>query len=263
MFGSQKRKANVPFGFEGESHWPDKVNFSRPRIPTRSSRANHASYSLPNVVEELSPELEEDQAPNNQSTTSDVGRVDHVSAVHETTCKETKWHIARLPKTSAKACLAQQAITKKKCEAKIVHGNKSTGSAPTYTSVMQNAHKKRPKTMEFFFCNDVIERCIKGTKQKWIQSRSDIPSIWPVKIGTNLSQKEILDLKSASFQLPQRAVISPRRLFEMEELPFSLASFPTSTNADDCPKTRSGKSIRRNNNAPTFSRLTTVRPFSP
>jgi hypothetical protein len=36
----------------------------------------------------------------------------------------------------------------------------------------------------------------------------------------------------------------------MEELPFDLASFPTPASTDDCPKTRSGKSIRRNNNAP-------------
>ena len=88
-----------------------------------------------------------------------------MSVVHKTSCKETEWHIARVPKTSAKACFAQQAITKKKCEAKIVQGNKST-AAPIYTSVMQNAHKKRPETMEFFFCNDDIERYVKGTKQK-------------------------------------------------------------------------------------------------
>jgi hypothetical protein len=57
VFGSQKRKADVPLGFEGESYRPDKVNFSRPRIATRSSRANHASCSLLDVVEEVSPEL--------------------------------------------------------------------------------------------------------------------------------------------------------------------------------------------------------------
>jgi hypothetical protein len=37
VFGSQKRKADVLLGFEGESYRPDKVNFSRPRIATRSS----------------------------------------------------------------------------------------------------------------------------------------------------------------------------------------------------------------------------------
>jgi hypothetical protein len=115
---------------------------------------------------------------------------------------------------------------------------------------MQHAHKQKPEVMEFFFCNDNIERCVKGTRRKWVQSRPDILSIWPVKIGTNLLTKEILDLESIGFQLPQRAVISPRRFFGMEELPFNLTSFPTPAFVDDCPKTRSGKSICRNNNAP-------------
>jgi hypothetical protein len=213
-------------------------------------RANHASCSLPDMVEELSPELQDDQAPNNLDSVGDIGRAGHVTAVHETTCKEMEWHIARLPKTSAKACFAQQAITKNKCEAKIVQGNKPT-AAPTYTSVVQNTHKKKPQVMEFFFCNNDIERCVKGTKRKWVQLRPDILSIWPVKIGTNLSTKEILDFESTGFQLPQRAVISPRRLFGMEALPFDLASFPTPASPNGSPKTRSGKSIRRNNNVPT------------
>jgi hypothetical protein len=173
-----------------------------------------------------------------------------MTTVHETTCKETEWYIARLPKTSTKACFAQQAITKKKCKAKIVQGNKPT-AAPTYTSVMRNPHKKRPEVMEFFFCNDDIERCVKGTKRKWVQSRPDIPSIWPVKIGTNLSKNEILDLENVGFQLSQSAVISLRRLFGMDELPFDLASFPTPASANEFPKTRSGNSIRRYNNAPS------------
>jgi hypothetical protein len=146
VFGSQKRKADVPLGFQGESHRPDKVNFSRPRIVTRSSRANHTSCSLSDVVEELSPELQEDQASNNLGTVGDIERPGHVTAVHETACKETEWHIARLPKTSTKAYFAQQAITKKKCEAKIVQGSKPTAS-PTYTGVMQNTHKKRPEVI--------------------------------------------------------------------------------------------------------------------
>ena len=73
-----------------------------------------------------------------------------------------------------------------------------------------------------------------------------------MKIGTNLSKKEILDLENAGFQLLQGAVISPKRLFGIEKLPFSLASFSTLANADDYAKTRSGKSIRKNNNAPNI-----------
>ena len=63
VFASQKYKADVPLGFESKSHRPNKVNFCRPRIATRSIRTNHISCIIPDVVEELSLELQEDQAP--------------------------------------------------------------------------------------------------------------------------------------------------------------------------------------------------------
>jgi hypothetical protein len=71
-------------------------------------------------MEELSPDLQEDQASINLNIMADVWRPPHMIAIQETAYKETVWHIARLLKTSAKACFVQQAITKKKCEAKIV-----------------------------------------------------------------------------------------------------------------------------------------------
>jgi ABC-type methionine transport system ATPase subunit len=58
-----------------------------------------------------------------------------VIAIHETACKEIEWHIARLPKTSVKACFAQQVITKKNYKAKIVQGNIAT-AAPTGYGVL-------------------------------------------------------------------------------------------------------------------------------
>ena len=150
VFGSQKWKADVPLDFEGELYQHDKVNFSHPWIATRSNKANHTSCNLPNMVEELSPELQEDQASNNLGIVGNIGRPSHVTAVHETACMEMEWHIARLPKTSAKAYFALQIITKKKYEARIIQGNKSM-AAPTYTSIMLHAHKKKPEVMEFFF----------------------------------------------------------------------------------------------------------------
>jgi hypothetical protein len=60
---------------------------------------------------------------------------------------------------------AQQAITKKKCKAQVVQGNRAT-VAPTYTSVMLHVHKKKEEVMQFFFCNDDIKHCIKGTRRK-------------------------------------------------------------------------------------------------
>jgi hypothetical protein len=143
------------------------VNFSHPQIATRSCRANHTSCSLFDVVEELSPELQDDQAPNNLGTTVDVGRLGHVTVIHEIACKETEWHIARLPKTLAKACFAQQAITKKKYKAKIVQGNRAT-VAPTYIDLMVHIQKKKGEVMQYFFYNNDIERCVKGTRWRWV-----------------------------------------------------------------------------------------------
>jgi hypothetical protein len=64
---------------------------------------------------------------------------------------------------------------------------------------MVHVQKKKEEVMQFFFCNDDIKRYVKGTRRRWVQSRSDIPSIWPMKIETNLSKKEILDLENAEF----------------------------------------------------------------
>jgi hypothetical protein len=159
VFGSQKSKADILLGSEHESHRPDRVNFSRPRVRTRSTAAADASCSLSDIPEEPSTDLQEHPIPNVNSRTT------HVTAIHETACKESEWHIARLSKASAKACFAQHAITKKNYKAKIVQGNTAT-AAPTYTGVMEHHQKKTDKVMEFFFCNDDIERCIKGTKRR-------------------------------------------------------------------------------------------------
>jgi hypothetical protein len=172
-----------------------------------------------------------------------------VTAIQETHCNKYQWHIARLPKTSKKTCFAQQAVTKNKCIAKIIQDNKST-TTPTYTGMMFNSQKKKEELMEFFFYNDDIERCVKGSKRKWVKSKPDVPDIWPVKLGTNFTKKEILALENASFHLPQRVVISPRRLFG-GDIPVDVASYPTLPFPDDHPITRSGKNIRRKKKAPT------------
>ena len=148
VFGSMKRKFDLPPGSEHDSHRPDKVNFSRPRVELRSSKTcsctqackddppepSDADIQLPRTEKEVTPRV--------------VPKVTHVTAVQETACDETQWRIARLPKTSAKACFAQQAITKKKCIAKIVQDGKST-TAPTYTGMMDSYKKNKLERMQF------------------------------------------------------------------------------------------------------------------
>ena len=254
VFGSQKRKADMPLGYEQDSHRPDKVNFYRPRVRTRSSVASTSTpgrgaiedgISFPAGLDDMDtmPSGEHEGRPPNHHPR-------HVTGTEETDCDEREWHILRLPKSSAKACFAQQAVTKKKCTARIVRNNVAT-AAPTYTGLMVNYKKNRNDVMQFFFCNDDIERCVKGTKRKWVISVPKIPATWPVKRGTNLSKQEILALEAAGFQLPLRQAISPHRLFGDHSASHLLSSYPVPDDADEHPKIRGGKRVRRNPKAPT------------
>ena len=116
---------------------------------------------------------------------------------------------------------------------------------------MVNYKKNRNDVMQFFFYNDDIERCVKGTKRKWVISVPEIPATWPVKRGTNLSKQEIMALEATGFQLPQRQPISPRRLFGEHSATQLLSSYPILGDADEHPKIRGGKRVRRNPKAPT------------
>ena len=180
VFGSQKRKADMPLGYKHNSHRLDKVNFSRPRVRTRSSVASTSTPAAAAIEEgipfrpgmddmETLPSEEHEERPQNHHPM-------HVTGIYETDCDEREWHMSRLPKSSAKACFAQQAITKKKCIARIVRNNVPI-AAPTYTGLMVNYKKNRNDVMQFFFCNDDIERCVKGTKRKWVLSVPEIPAI--------------------------------------------------------------------------------------
>ena len=190
----------MPLGCEQDSHRPDKVNFSHPRVRTRSSVASTSTPAGGAIedgisfcasmddMETMPSEEHEDRSQNHHPV--------QVIGTQETDCDEREWHISRLPKSSAKACFAQQAVTKKKCTARIVQNNVAI-TTPTYTSLMVNYKKNRNDVMQFFFCNDDIERCVKGTKRKWVISVPKIPTTWPMKRGTNLSKQEILALEAA------------------------------------------------------------------
>ena len=103
----------------------------------------------------------------------------------------------------------------------------------------------------FFFCADDIERCVKGHRRRWIEPFSDyeerppIPSVWPVKIGTNLTRSEIEALENAGFQLPQKQSIPVSRTFNSSAPPRDLSQVPMPDNADVYPKTRKSKNMRR------------------
>lgn len=155
------------------------------------------------------------------------------------------------------------AVTKKKCTAKIVSNSKST-PAPAYLGVWNYYKFTKPKDEKFFFCPDDIERCVKGSRRKWVdkfsadQERPPIPPVWPVKIGTNLTRPEILKLENAGFQLPQKERIAPTRLFNSSAPPLDLSRVVVPSNPDSYPSSRQSKTTRRSATAPSTKQMQMV-----
>ena len=107
LFGSTKRKLDMPPNVDCDSHRPDKVNYSISRPITRVRRA---------CIEESLVFAEHGVA--------------HTTLVLETNCSSSHWHITRLPTNYAKRCWAMQANTRTLCNAKIKIGKHGI---PTFT----------------------------------------------------------------------------------------------------------------------------------
>jgi hypothetical protein len=121
----------------------------------------------------------------------------------------SQWHIARISHRSSCKCHAQQRGTDVKCTARIAKGSKGT-VAPTYRGRKTQYGGSKVIVMDFWFCSDDIERCVKGTKRSWVLDWPQVPDVWPVLSGTNLTRQETLLLQDAGFKLQERLSMSPR-----------------------------------------------------
>jgi hypothetical protein len=148
IFGSIKRKPDLQLGDDGDSHRPDKINFSQPRVQTRS-RTAHTEFAGASMAG------------------ADKDKLPHVTTIIESDCNMLQWHIARISYRSSCKCHAQQAATQVKCTARIAKGSKGT-PAPTYQGRKTQSGGNKEIVTDFWFCLDDIERCVKDTKRSWV-----------------------------------------------------------------------------------------------
>ena len=118
--------------------------------------------------------------------------------------------------------------------------------------------------MQFFICSNDIERCVKGFHRKWvipyfdILERPPVPTIWPIKIGTNLTRSEIIALENARFQLLQKECVPLNRSFNNFALPVDFLSFQMLENPNHFPRTRKFKSVQRSNTGLSSKQLLSI-----
>jgi hypothetical protein len=224
IFGSTKRKLDLPPGNDGDSHRPDKVNFSQPRVQTRSKTA-HTEFAGTSVAG-----ADKDELP-------------HVTTALEFDCDMSQWHIVRISHKSSCKCHAQQRGTDVKCTARIAKDSKGT-TAPTYRGKKTQYGGSKVIVTDFWFCPNDIEHYVRGTKCSWVLDWPQVPEVWPILSGTNLTRQETLLLQDAGFKL-QRPSISHWRMFMLSNL-FEAPVFDHlgSPNPNIHPTTRNNKSIR-------------------
>ena len=250
VFGSQKRKADQLIGDDDESHRPDLVNFSRPRASQRTTRSHAAP--LPTITEDSSPGAPDVTPPSTQLPVSprrnDRG-IRRVNAVQESSVNPRHWHITWVPYHSHKRCMANSKGSRK-CTAFIVK-NKKCIPAPCYNGSLFTWKLNRTQNHQFLFCSDDIERCVKGAVRKGtvkfsqFEARPPIPPIWPVAIGTNLSDREIFLLEDAGFQFAEKEGITPTRLFNNLPPPVDLSAYTVLDNPDVWESSRKCKPYKR------------------
>jgi hypothetical protein len=232
IFGSTKRKLDLPPSDDGDSHRPDKVNFSQPRVQTRS-RTAHTELAGASVAG-----ADKDELP-------------HVTTALESNCDMSQWHIARISHKSSCKCHAQQRATNINCTTQIAKGSKGTPT-PIYRGRKTQYGGTKEIVTDFWFCPNDIERCVKGTKRSWILDWPQVPDVWPVLSGTNLTREETLLLQDAGFKLQEHQSMSSQRMFMLSNLFEALVfDHPGPPNPDIYPTIRNSKTIRRNANAPT------------
>jgi hypothetical protein len=85
---------------------------------------------------------------------------------------------------------------------------------------------------------------MKGTKHSWVLNWPQVPDVWPVLSGTNLTCQEALLLQDAGFKLQERPSMSPRHMFTLSNL-FEAPVFDHSgpPNLNIYPTTRNSKTI--------------------
>jgi hypothetical protein len=140
----------------------------------------------------------------------DKDELPHVTTALESDCDMSQWHIARISHKSTCKCNAQQAATKVKHTARIAKGSKGT-PVPTYRGRKTQYGGNKEIVTDFWFCPDGIERYMKVDTRLWILDWPQVPNVWLVLSGTNLTRQETLLLQDAGFKLQERPSISPRR----------------------------------------------------
>ena len=118
--------------------------------------------------------------------------------------------------------------------------------------------------MQFYFCTNDIERCVKGSRRKWVvpfsnnEDRPPIPLTWPVKVGTKLTRQEIGHARECRFPTPTERAHYSNSPFQHLRSSYDLSGVPIPSNPDSYPSVRKSKTVRQSANQPSSKQMQVV-----
>jgi len=200
VFGSTKQKVNITPGLEGDL---DRVNFFRLRVNTTLS-----GFVGSNVDVGESSGIVRDEP---------FVLTFQGFKVQEHVCRDSVWRIERCPPLSNTRCFVIQKDSMKHYDTriiakKIVHGIPS----PYYNGLWSNLKRSAQIHHKFWFCVNNLTHCVGRIGRKYHVDRPLVPSTWPMQVGTNLIQFEMIALGEARFILCEACKCVFRTLFVNE-----------------------------------------------
>lgn len=186
------------------SHKPGYVMESRKR--KQKGRPRKISFgSPPNLGNNITDEDDVIQVTDEESDEFvagaegglDSNRTRKDSFIEDDVIK-SNWAFRRMPSHCSRKCFG--VVKGKKC--KNIIQNRSTGLvAPCFWSSWDFPGSTRPKAQWFWFCVNVEHT---RHVDRHVKEIPDLPSVWPVQIGTNITAEEGAFIQQCGFQLKSK-----------------------------------------------------------
>jgi hypothetical protein len=102
----------------------------------------------------------------------------------------------------------------KHCDAIIIAKRTVYGiPSPYYDGLWSNLKRSIPIHHKFWFCVNDLTHYVGRTRRKYHVNRPLLPSTWPMQVGTDLTQFEVIALKEARFVLCEVRKCAPWTIF--------------------------------------------------
>ena len=109
------------------------------------------------------------------------------------------WRIEHISSSSLDLCRGHS-VDGTECNAEIAKYCRIV-AAPTFIGIQRLRKSRQIEQMQFWFCPGKLQACIRDTWSRSIVHYPTLPHVWPIVLGTKLTQSEVDDFKALDFVL--------------------------------------------------------------